>query len=378
MTTELERKIQELTNFPAHQLGLDGWLLRSIPRDARNTFLKEFEKALKVAFHPDRVQTLSEKQRRESYLQTISNAVATLSSDAQLYDLATEDVPTKRNPLVGMKNALHAHQEEIRVLQAEIEQQKGDLCLGERGRQKLEVELQRLDEFTGNVVYRLQEQDGYTSIKNYMQWALKTIPCYPVHTPQALLVWGRKMGVQRTIDDYKPGTTHEEIFLFEEAHKRYPSFEAQQAGFKEAVEKSLLYTEPRTHLFVNGVSYSGDESFTLLGSLPAPVIDAYAVHHNLPVENIKRKRDINFHSSRLYRTLLFFGEEGSPEHRKYTKRITPFVVPFVSPDTPTLVSARNNRGGVRYELLFTPEVTSFPKGTELDFWFDPHQTMRED
>ena len=80
--SELERKTKEYDTLPGHILGLDGWILRSIPEDRRKEFLTGYEKLLKVTLHPDRSQNPGEKERREKYLQSVSQAVTFLTTDS--------------------------------------------------------------------------------------------------------------------------------------------------------------------------------------------------------------------------------------------------------------------------------------------------------
>ena len=44
----IAQKTKEYDNLPGHILGLDGWVLRSVPVDLRTTFLKGYEKLLKT------------------------------------------------------------------------------------------------------------------------------------------------------------------------------------------------------------------------------------------------------------------------------------------------------------------------------------------
>lgn len=117
---ELEAKIREYGDLPAHLLGLDGWMLRSIPESRRKEFLQGYEKLLKITFHPDRYQKLDEKQRKENYLQSVSNAIQYLTSDPMAFDIAVDQVGTSINPIVNLKRTLESREQLISTLEKQI------------------------------------------------------------------------------------------------------------------------------------------------------------------------------------------------------------------------------------------------------------------
>ena len=78
-SAELEKKITELTDQPGHILGLDGWILRTIPEEKRNGFLKGYEKLLRIAFFPDHAKSQDQRANYERFNQAIANAVSFLT-----------------------------------------------------------------------------------------------------------------------------------------------------------------------------------------------------------------------------------------------------------------------------------------------------------
>jgi len=123
----IETKLEEYSDFPALVLGLDGWLLKSVPVDVRPIFLRAFQKSLQIAFHPDRVISPEAKISREKYLQVVGDAIHYLCDSQMNYELATDNVPTKRNPLVGLQNSIISRDALIEDKCAEISELKSAL-----------------------------------------------------------------------------------------------------------------------------------------------------------------------------------------------------------------------------------------------------------
>lgn len=112
-------KIDEYANFPGLILGLDGWILRSLPIEFRAKFLTGYEKLLQVVFHPDRYQDAAKKKSRDAFLRSLSEAVAFMLLGPVEYDLGASDVPTRKNPLVQLHNTVDRQDEIIARLHAE-------------------------------------------------------------------------------------------------------------------------------------------------------------------------------------------------------------------------------------------------------------------
>jgi hypothetical protein len=120
----LETKLDEYSEFPALVLGLDGWILKSVPTETRPQFLRSYQKTLQIAFHPDRAPNDVAKLSREKFLQVVGEAVAYLSENQINYELATDNVPTKRNPLVALRRGTEARDELIERKHQELESTK--------------------------------------------------------------------------------------------------------------------------------------------------------------------------------------------------------------------------------------------------------------
>ena len=58
----LETVLSENQELSAHLLGVDGWILRTMPEDRRNIFLRLYEKALRTALHPDLIADEKKKK----------------------------------------------------------------------------------------------------------------------------------------------------------------------------------------------------------------------------------------------------------------------------------------------------------------------------
>jgi len=117
MNNLIETKTREYEDFPALILGLDGWVFKSVPKSLRAQFLGAYERALKIAFHPDREQNPVRKQSMERYLQRVSEAVRFLGSGEMEYELATDAAPSRRNPVVAMQREVLVRDEIIERIQ---------------------------------------------------------------------------------------------------------------------------------------------------------------------------------------------------------------------------------------------------------------------
>lgn len=99
-------KTAEYSKLPGLILGLDGWILRSLPVEHRAQFLHGYEKLLRIVFHPDRYQDPAKKESRQSYLQSVGEAVEYMLSDEFSYEMTAETVPSHKNPIVALREAV--------------------------------------------------------------------------------------------------------------------------------------------------------------------------------------------------------------------------------------------------------------------------------
>lgn len=103
-TDLIAQKTSEYDNLPGLVLGLDGWLLRSIPAQLRDQFLNGYEKLLRIVFHPDRYTDPEKKRTRENYLQSVNEAIRFMLADEFSFETIVDTVPTRRNPLVALRH----------------------------------------------------------------------------------------------------------------------------------------------------------------------------------------------------------------------------------------------------------------------------------
>jgi len=62
---------------------------------------------LRVVFHPDRYQDPRQKDSRQRYLQAVDEAVQFMLSDAFSYEIAADSVPSHKNPMVSLREAVN-------------------------------------------------------------------------------------------------------------------------------------------------------------------------------------------------------------------------------------------------------------------------------
>lgn len=99
-------KTAEYDKLPGLILGLDGWILRSVPKELRHQFLNGYEKLLKIVFHPDRYQEPKTKQSRQTFLQSVGEAVRFMLADEFAFEITADSVPSKKNPMVSLREAI--------------------------------------------------------------------------------------------------------------------------------------------------------------------------------------------------------------------------------------------------------------------------------
>lgn len=106
--------------LPGLLLGLDGWVLRSIPTGLRKKFLEGYEKSLQIAFHPDRYPDPVTKLSRQRYLQAVSEAISYMTKDEFQFELCADAVPTKRNPFVALQHTVNIRDNIIEKLNEQV------------------------------------------------------------------------------------------------------------------------------------------------------------------------------------------------------------------------------------------------------------------
>lgn len=115
----IETVLQE-QNISADVLGVDGWLLRTIPADRRVLFLKLYEKAIRAAIHPDIIQDAKKKDFFGRYVARVGEAINEMCQDHATYDAMAEFVPTKRNNVRALEHAIDGRDIKIALLESEL------------------------------------------------------------------------------------------------------------------------------------------------------------------------------------------------------------------------------------------------------------------
>lgn len=110
------QKTAELDSVPGAILGLDGWMLRSIPQAMRERFLQGYERVLRTVFHPDLYQDVVIKKGKERFLQAVHESITFLLGDYYAWEAAVDSIPTARNPFIQAKRDLDIRDEIIRTL----------------------------------------------------------------------------------------------------------------------------------------------------------------------------------------------------------------------------------------------------------------------
>ncbi len=144
-TTDLiAQKTGEFDKLPGLLLGLDGWILRSVPHEFRKQFLQGYEKLLRVAFHPDRYQNEVTKQSRQNYLQAVAEAVEYMSRDEFSFEIASEAVPTKRNPFVALQQKIDLQDQIISRISDQIDETKSEASKSTNSEHSLRKQLETI------------------------------------------------------------------------------------------------------------------------------------------------------------------------------------------------------------------------------------------
>lgn len=148
----LDKKVREFENLPANMLGLDGWLLSSLPREFRNQFLSGYERLLRVAFHPDRARFEEARRSREAFLLRVNEAIGYLQSSAEAYEVATEHVPRRANWAVKMRQ----RQSQLKRRTDELFE---DVQKIRRERRELEVEVAQVNRARTAAAFQVAEMN---------------------------------------------------------------------------------------------------------------------------------------------------------------------------------------------------------------------------
>jgi len=116
----LETVLESNQGLSAHILGVDGWLLRTIPEDRRTVFLRLYEKAIRTALHPDIIQDDNKKKFYDRYIGRVGESIAAMCADAATFEAMAEFVPATKSRNIGMDALLAERDWTIDILRAEL------------------------------------------------------------------------------------------------------------------------------------------------------------------------------------------------------------------------------------------------------------------
>lgn len=120
----LETVLETNQGLSAHILGVDGWLLRTIPEERRAVFLRLYEKAVRTSLHPDLIQDANKKKFYDRYIGRVGEAITAMCADAATYDAMAEFVPAAKSRNISMDVLLAERDAEIDRLRAEIKEKE--------------------------------------------------------------------------------------------------------------------------------------------------------------------------------------------------------------------------------------------------------------
>lgn len=334
MSKDLEKGLKEYGNLPAHILGLDGWMLRSIPQDKRESFLKSYEKLLRIIFFPDHAQNSQDKLQREKYIQAVSNAVSFLTSDSFAFELAVDQVPTKRNPVVRLKGDIDKYKDEIAQLSKQIgEAKENNHALKDINQQQCKrisslIKLGHYDSLhlTNNRVFTLGEMNRF-------------------------LISGKKIILPE--DETCRSLLR---IIFNEAG----NYDRIHRLLSEEIEEKYLAGSAERFVFKRGKSLENFIETRVEGGLPLENIGEYIRYHFSKKDNYTN--DMTPKSFKKYlETLMFKGEDNSKAMADYLEKINPFLTHYFPFNSIILLSKRNknseeNHSIVNFNLFYVQGV----------------------
>ncbi len=264
---DLEKIVGQLENSPGHILGLNGWLLRTIPKDKRTAFLKAFEKSVRVAYYPDHASDAKTRGTRERYIQAVSSAITYLTSDEFSFELAVEEVPTEKNPIVRLKTEMEEKEREQQKETSSLRQKlnstskeiKDALRLNQDLKRALALELKRV-----SVLSRLQE---------YNREYLAQKRCYEIRNRNQFSISGYFIDFDR-----EKGMDMLQDIIFRNMY----GFETTYVNFQKILEDNFLLGQKETLRFRNGIAEHGDYRLRIRGGLTIGSIREFITLKNLP------------------------------------------------------------------------------------------------
>jgi len=323
-STELEKIVGQLEDSPGHILGLNGWLLRTLPKEKRAAFLRGFEKLIRVAYFPDHAADPKSRGARERYIQSVSNAISYLTGDEFAYDLAVEEVPTEKNPVVILKRELeqkeHEHASESSSLKNRLDEASTEI----KTRGIINADLQRANKLGTEVISALLRMQRHNSMY------LSRNRTYEARNANSFSIRGQIIDFNREkgIDQL-----HRIIF------GNYSGLDTTYDKFQEILENNFLNKEKEELKFRNRIAKHGDYSTKILGSITLGSIREFLRYRELYVGGARedqKKADLDLFRRNLMElpnaTLPIPGEEFGE-----TLDITSFSIPMLNIGLPIIL-----------------------------------------
>lgn len=263
---DLEKIVGQLQDSPGHILGLNGWILRTLPKDKRETFLKGFEKLIRVAYFPDHASSPRDKTSRERYIQAVSNAVSFLTSNEFAYELGTETVPTEKNPIIQLKTDMEQqvrdYEGQVSSLNKKIETANSEIRSFQRVNHELttfnSIELERI-----SILLRLQDHNRFYLSQNR---------CYNMRSKSPFSISGYFLDFSR-----REGIDSLQSAVFRYMHGLETAYE----HFQQVLERNFLAGKKETFRFKKGTVKNGDYILKLRGGLTIASIREFIAYKNL-------------------------------------------------------------------------------------------------
>jgi len=117
---ELEQKFDSDYELNLSWLGVDGWVLRTLPQNLRIRFLESHKKNLQTTHHPDLYQNSRERKTHENYLQRVTATIDYFLSNPIELELALQDLPSTRDPMIALKQKIKLEQREKEELEKRL------------------------------------------------------------------------------------------------------------------------------------------------------------------------------------------------------------------------------------------------------------------
>lgn len=316
--TELELKVEEYENLPAHLLGVDGWMLRSIPKEKRAAFLNGYEKLIRVVFQADSPMSDAERQKRVRFIQSITEAVDFLKSGESEYELSVEQVPSKRNPVIRLNDQIQQHLGEIGKLEAQLKKANG--------------EIQDLSNVRKYLSDMLVKTESFARLRDYSDWHVKNFRTYPLNSMGVISISGRKIDFQNN------NSGKSLLFVTFDEHFKH---DRRKEVFSEVIEEKYLAGEKERFVFRNGKMEDDKESVKIVGGLPVVGVREFVDFYFLNVD--RNSKELEPKQFREYlKKLVYQGNTDSVGQKMYEKMVTPFLVPFFDLGMPVLLRRDSN------------------------------------